>query len=212
MNLRRVGKILDLDYLIDEVFKKQEPLDIQKLYNSKIEVYVPATRSKDGEIIYFKNDGKHDFFEVMRATEAVPFATGLNRIKKVRIGEDKFFDSRATSRPMLNIQQAVSHGADKIVIFDNYFKWNSIMSGKFVNTLWLMTRPKAFRKKHLKMLRDEDKLKLTEKVSIFYISPKKKLHLAVWSNNCNKLERVFNQGFMDVLDVEDELREFIGKE
>ena len=53
INPFRITKIIDIDYLIDEVFKKQDALDEEKIYNSKITYLIPATNVDTGEIEYF---------------------------------------------------------------------------------------------------------------------------------------------------------------
>jgi predicted patatin/cPLA2 family phospholipase len=51
---------MDIDYLIDIVFKKQDPLNVSNIYNSNIQFFVPATNSKTGEIKYFNNKDNVD--------------------------------------------------------------------------------------------------------------------------------------------------------
>jgi predicted patatin/cPLA2 family phospholipase len=51
---------MNIDYLINEVFKKQDVLDVSNIYNSNIQFFVPVTNSKTGEIKYFNNKDNAD--------------------------------------------------------------------------------------------------------------------------------------------------------
>lgn len=81
ISFSRWGKIMDIDYVIDEIFKKQEPLDIDAIKKSKIKLLIATTNLTTGDTEYFSN--KDDIFEALRASKAIVFFYG----KKVQIGE-----------------------------------------------------------------------------------------------------------------------------
>ena len=76
LSLRNILKgypMLDIDYLIDEIFKKKISLNKKKVNESKAKLFVPLTNTKTGEAEYFNNKTDADFFEILRATMAAPF-------------------------------------------------------------------------------------------------------------------------------------------
>jgi predicted patatin/cPLA2 family phospholipase len=75
IDLGRVSKVLDIDYLIDIVFKQQVPLDYQKIKQSLMEFEIPVTHLKSGKV-HYKSPKDDDLFELLRATKAVPGAYG----------------------------------------------------------------------------------------------------------------------------------------
>lgn len=115
INFLRLGKIMDIDYLIDEVFKKQCPLDVTAIQQSPMELLIPATHAITGEVRYFSNRDKVDHFEVLRAAKAVPIAYG----RRVYIGDEPYLDSELGSSLSMNVKKAVSTGADLVIVLDN---------------------------------------------------------------------------------------------
>ena len=55
IDLGRISKIVDIDYLVDEVIKKQAPIDEEKIYSSKILYLIPATNVETGQVTFFSN-------------------------------------------------------------------------------------------------------------------------------------------------------------
>ena len=91
MSLRNIfagHPILNVDYMIDEVFKKYIPLDKNKIKNSKTKFIVPLTNADNGQAEYFDNKTKMDFFEILKAAMAAPFAYG----KEIKINGSYYID------------------------------------------------------------------------------------------------------------------------
>ena|SRR3989338_7140580 len=74
----RFWKMIDIDYLIDKVFKKLDPLDLKAFHASPINYFIPALNRQTGNIDYFSNRDETDIYEVLRATKAMPIAFKLN--------------------------------------------------------------------------------------------------------------------------------------
>jgi predicted patatin/cPLA2 family phospholipase len=113
--------VLDIDYLVDTVFKKTFPLDLMGLRSSKVEVVVPAVTYESGEVAYFSSkDASLDWFEVLRAAKALPLVYN----KKIKIGDKHYFDTPASSSWSLHIEKALAMGATHFLIVDlnQYYK------------------------------------------------------------------------------------------
>ena len=74
ISFARPLKIIDVDYVIDEIFKKQEPLNIEAIRQSKTKLLIAATNITKGDTEYFSN--QNDIFEVLRASNAILFFYG----------------------------------------------------------------------------------------------------------------------------------------
>ncbi len=108
-------KIMDIDYLIDVVFKKQEPLDIEKLSNVKTKYYIPIKGVSDGNLRYISNLDNLDIFETLRATTAIPFFYN----KKVNIEKKLYIDGSSSSSLKKMIDKAIGLGATKVLVIDS---------------------------------------------------------------------------------------------
>ena len=106
---------MDIDYLIDEVFKKQDKLDSQKLSLLNTKYYIPATDSNSRTRSYFCNDSSVDIFEILRATKAIPFFYN----KKVVINGIDYIDGTVSTSFDDALLKARELGATHIIGIDN---------------------------------------------------------------------------------------------
>jgi predicted patatin/cPLA2 family phospholipase len=80
---------LDIDYMVDVIFKRNVKLDPKRLKDSKIKLVVPVLSCATGETEFFDMKGSDvDIFEVLRAAAAAPIVYN----KRVRIGDAYYFD------------------------------------------------------------------------------------------------------------------------
>jgi len=106
-----LGKpILNIDYLVDEIFKKQDRLNIEALRGSHTEFLVPATDFQTGRARYFSNREDADPFEVLRAAMAIQIFYG----RRVELAGNFYIDG-ALAAP-IGIAKAVEAGATHIII------------------------------------------------------------------------------------------------
>jgi predicted patatin/cPLA2 family phospholipase len=102
--------ILNIDYLVDEIFKKQDRLNIEALRASHTEFLVPATDFQTGRARYFSNREDADPFEVLRAAMAIQIFYG----RRVELAGNFYIDG-ALAAP-IGIAKAVEAGATHIII------------------------------------------------------------------------------------------------
>jgi len=55
VNPWRFWKLVDVNYLVDTVFKQQDPLDVAKLYAADTHYLIPALHAQKAEVHYFSN-------------------------------------------------------------------------------------------------------------------------------------------------------------
>jgi predicted patatin/cPLA2 family phospholipase len=102
--------ILNIDYLVDEIFKKQDRLNIDALRESHTEFLVPATNFQTGKARYFSNRESADFFEVLRAAMAIQIFYG----RTVELAGNFYVDG-ALAAP-IGIARALEAGATHIIV------------------------------------------------------------------------------------------------
>ncbi|MBP7804791.1 MAG: patatin-like phospholipase family protein [Candidatus Pacebacteria bacterium] len=93
VNFFRPLKIMDIDYLVDVIFKKLEPLRVDTIRRGKTELMIAATRKRDGRVKFFSDWHRYDIFEVLRATKSIPYFSN----KLVDIEGETYRDSMRSS-------------------------------------------------------------------------------------------------------------------
>jgi predicted patatin/cPLA2 family phospholipase len=119
ISLRFSRPILDIDYLIDTVFKIQSPLDIKKLKSTTTDWYFPATDvAIQKQLRFFSKEDSLDIFEILRASMAMP----LLYEKKVSLGEFQYQDGDLGLTIEDAIEKARSLDATHIIIIESHLK------------------------------------------------------------------------------------------
>ena len=107
----RLGKMLDIDYVIDEVVRKTKRLDTQQILNAKPDIFVSVTDVENGEarIVDIKKE-KYDVYEVLKASSAIIPLYNYS----VELGGKQYVDGGITDPiPVLN---AVNAGCTHILV------------------------------------------------------------------------------------------------
>lgn len=202
INNLRFWKIIDIDYLIDEVFKKQDPLDIEKVNTSRIQFLIPATDVETGEVKYFSNRGGNDLFEAMRAAKAMPLAFN----KKVRIQGRDYCDSPLASAVQTHIAKVIELGATRILVIENApLDWLTKLGFRF----WFMFRNRVFKKNYRLLEIKSKNTAVTEYVSLVHIAPQGKLNITTLNNNQSLLKGSIEAGYATCRDST-QVRDFFG--
>ncbi|MBI2543168.1 MAG: hypothetical protein HYW24_03210 [Candidatus Aenigmarchaeota archaeon] len=187
---------LNVDYLIDEVFKKHIPLNRNKVKTSKIRFIIPVTNSKTGEVKYFDNMTKYDFFEILRAAMSPPFAYG----KTVKIGKDTYFDGRE-SDPLPIDFPGIKQSKKIIILTKTENELEQIDIAKHLSAIfkWKLERGvyKALQHRqtvYKKRLRQVKKLEVNGDI---VIRPSRQM--SVFDNRVETLKASINQGYQDTI-------------
>jgi predicted patatin/cPLA2 family phospholipase len=110
LNPRRLGKIVNVDYLIDTALKVRLPLNIAALKASRTRLEVVLADAVTGEArIVTNREVDVDFYEVMRATAALP---GLYN-RKVLVGDRYYVDGSSVDG--FPVVRAIEEGANFVV-------------------------------------------------------------------------------------------------
>ncbi len=204
INPLRFWRIIDIDYLIDEVFRKQDPLDAEIIYNSDIDYFIAVTNYKTGKMEYISNKDGVDIFELMRATKAMPIVYN----NPVNINGKNYCDSYISISTKNHIQKAIKLGANKIIVVDNGNEENVL--NKFIFNFWLSFRNNEFKKNYKNCLKSEGNMAIPSNIDILTLKPENKLKITTLNNDQALIKKTIQQGYDETCQNE-ELKTFLEK-
>lgn len=111
VNPFRLKKIVDIDYLVDQIGKKVRPLHLDKLLSSPTTLHISLTEKSQAQTRYVTNRTPGiDIWEAFRATAAIPLLYN----KSVKVGDGHYVDGAISAR--LPIQRVVEFGCHYVVV------------------------------------------------------------------------------------------------
>lgn len=184
ISLKRINKIMDVDYLVDTVFKQQEPLNIEKIRKSNSRLFISATEYKTGNPKFFTNTD--DIFEALRASKAIPVITA----KKVVIDDTSYIDGSISTSFNINIEKAIKEGAKNIIVIKDSKEITFIAKMFYgLYSLFVHKRMRDLLKRHCAT--NPYHIELKTDIKIIIISPSKKLKIHSLDNKKGHLEQSF---------------------
>ena len=128
VNPLRVWRIMDIDYLVDEVLTKAVPLDVDGVRSSATELRIVLTDAVTGDVeTVDPQDPAISLMEALRATAALPVLFG----REVRIGDRKFVDGGL--RGALPLELCLEANRDILVILTRPITHRRVVPGEFVS-------------------------------------------------------------------------------
>ena len=109
----RPWRLIDIDFLVDGIARKQVPYLCAKLDPVKTKTYISTTRVGDGQLVWFDHHDA-DCFEILRASAAMP----LGFRKQVEIDGERYVDGGFTAGENVLIKKAFDEGADLVIDID----------------------------------------------------------------------------------------------
>jgi len=195
LSKQRPFKIMDIDYMVDTVFKKQDRLQTEEILKSKIKLFFNVTNYETGQSEYLSGNGGNDIFEIMRATTAIPLIYN----KPVQINNQKYIDGQITSSIGRNVEKAISEGANKIIII-HYGDINaSSIVGKIFWKICSLFSNLPVRKSINEYINGKHDIALPVSIPIYTIKPKSSLPIGLMDNNKDRLIKSFRMGYEDVV-------------
>ncbi len=200
VNLLRFWKIVDIDFLIDEVIRKNNPLDIKRFQESEVLALFPLTNTKSGEIEYISNRDNVDFWEVIKAAVSVPICTKLS-LRGSKVGNNFYSDSAGASRYQLHVAKAIEEGAERIVVFDNWHASDN-SRGYFFSKLAAWLGNSLYRENLLGHIHEIQDFTPPTNVEYWRIGPTKKLKMGRFEIDNEEARRVFQDGYDDIISAQ----------
>lgn len=165
--------------------------------NSKIELTVPLTNSKTGKAEYFTNKANFDFFEILRAAMAIPFAYN----KVIRIADKTYFDGAFSdplpidlpgikeSRKIIILTTSKENGGNLDLTIEKFFSF--LLKRKISPSIanFIENRYEIYKKK-------VKQISCLEECGDIIIKPSKEM--SRFNNNPKAINENIRQGYKDV--------------
>ena len=111
IDLRRIWRIANIDFLIDKVLMGNKPLDVDAVRRSRCLLHIALTDASSGKVRYVTNkDTDIDLMEAFRATMAMPILFN----KQIRVGDGMYFDGGIVEP--VPVLPAIEEGCSHIVV------------------------------------------------------------------------------------------------
>jgi predicted patatin/cPLA2 family phospholipase len=191
LSFKRLHKMMDVDYLVDTIFKITEPLDLEKLANVHTRYFIAVKNATTGKGRYISCREELNIHDVLRATKALPIFYG----RKVTINGESYVDSAFMITKEHGVLKALELGATHILVIEIHSRKQiglKAIAGKIAT--------------HISGNKPEPPTNLND-VKILRIGPDLNPAPAV-TRNPKLLYASFNKGYNDVIDNA-EIRDFL---
>lgn len=189
----RFWKIINVDYLIDEVFKKKRGLNIEKIRDSNIKLVISATNVETWKAEYFSN--QDNILKALKASKALPIMYNW----LIDINWRKYIDGAFASWLNDDIRKAISLWAQKVLVINVSKLDNNLIIKMWKLVLRLST---YFFNNNLKVtvlnFLNESLEKEDHAVPTFYLRPNK-LPTNMVDRNKGRLQKSISIWYNDVI-------------
>ena len=199
ISLLRFWRIMDVDYLIDVVFKKQEPLDTERLQGTPIGWFIPLSDYDTGATRYVGAKDHLDPFEVLRAAKAIPVLFG----KRVPLSHRRYIDGELGPILQDHVRHALAQGAQNILIINHVTPWEG--TKKIAMQLYTSVIPGGMRDAIFRDISTDTHHFSAPYANVLFVSPEQ-LPCAPLSHSKQKIKATFERGVADALALAPELR------
>ncbi|HUQ29960.1 MAG TPA: patatin-like phospholipase family protein [Candidatus Paceibacterota bacterium] len=196
---------LNVDYIVDTILRRELPLDIDKLGETKTRWIVPVTDLDTGHTTYVTNETWFDPYEVMRAAKAIPLLYG----GAVRLGIQPYIDGGISANMATLIRKAHEAGATKILCLSNT-TYTSPGTALFMRGYAAFARP-MLRELILKDIRRAEWDHLPGNVEIMVVGPSYPLPTGLFTRTRRKVAETYQMGHDDVIERRAEIEKFLTK-
>lgn len=194
----RPRRIMDIDWLVDTVFKKKLPLDVAALKRTPIKYFIPATNARSGATQYWTN-GSVDPFELLRAAKALPVLYG----RPVPLLWREYIDGELGASVPDHITVATNHGATHVVALSDSKKRGAL--GKYAMALYGEFAPHGVERAVMRELGGTSVCATSARATLLCIEPTE-LPAHEATRDRRKLIATFNAGVEGARAHDEELR------
>ncbi len=174
---------MDIDYLIDDVFTKKEPINFPELKSSEMKVFIACFNATKHTIDYFSNDVID--LSVLKATKSMPIVYG----KSTLIDGNTYVDRPFSPYQMLEDQKENIVG--KVILIDTRD------SGTFIQTVCHLIWDKTY-------------IQENSSERVFVIKPTT-MSANLLSHSEKVMKKTYTEWYEYALSIKEEMEEFLDK-
>ncbi len=200
--------MLDVDYVVDEIFKKMHPFDFKKLASAKTLLLFAATRVKDGETVYLNPPRNEGIYEYLRAAKAIPVVYG----KRVPINGEEYIDGDFGADTEDLARKALALGAKDVIVVENspleFLRREKHIVMNAIRIIEKLKKEKGMIRAVNRELVEKPPVVVPKGHRMVRIAPSKNFHVSTAEKSKLKVRTIFNVGYADARDNK-ELRELL---
>jgi len=215
LSLSTERPVIDIDYLVYEVFKNKYPLDIQSLLKSRIDCLFALTKSPEGSLTFLR-PGDDDIYKTFKAALAVPGCYPGT----VCVGDHEYIDggtvnplpARAlfrekTNRIMAILSKPLDCERDPPSLFERALFWRY-----FHKYEWMIDKLHKAGQAYNEEASSLEHLAQETPPRALVICPDKMPPARFITRNRRKINQTIDLGYKKVEEFEDEIRRFVKKD
>ncbi|MGI5927635.1 MAG: patatin family protein [Syntrophomonadaceae bacterium] len=212
-NLVKNGSLFGMDFIFDEIPQKRVPFDYDTFFNSPITFKVGVTDCKTGKPLYFDKSEMDKNFTALRASISLPFVSPIVHYRGYHLLDGGITDP-------IPIRQAITDGYQKNMVV---LTRNQGYQKKPVSTPLRLLLEKKYRDypnliaAMLNRYQIYNKTllyieQLEQKGQIAVIRPSKKLNVNRFEKNADKLNHLYELGYLDAAEAYDQIKTVIERQ
>ncbi|MBI1961261.1 MAG: patatin-like phospholipase family protein [Parcubacteria group bacterium] len=195
INRFRLWKIIDVDYLIDIIFKVKNHIDVDAMLASPITLLIAATDADTGDLTYFSDkerEDKREIFEFLRASKAMPIA--FNRL--IPIDGRRYCDSELSANLRAHVREAVRRGATRIIAINNSVPR---LEASLAMAVWTRLRPRVFRERYREQWEELKHFRVPLGVRVELLEPSGGIPVSTLTSSRSGVRTTYDMGYRDMV-------------
>lgn len=195
-----LGKgIIDIDFLVDKVIKERYPLDLTAFQQSPITFDVGVTETDTDRSVFFPKDSEVDFYELLRASCAIPYFFGRHIMLVGRrycdgtIGDVLGLGQVENDRKILIVLTRPDYSIKKFTLVRKILRWLLLRYEPIAlqNKIWSM--PAEYN------LLNQRIASFSEGRNICVIRPAQRLPIKRIDTSIERLQATIERGYLDTI-------------
>lgn len=187
------GPMMDIDHLVDKIFRQQAPNLEQEVAQSPTNYHIAVTKLPEGACHWFSRESREPLFEQLRATKTVSGVCAL----AVDIMGTRFVDGSFSASLGDCIAKAFTEGANQVLLIDNSIPGRSSLFTKTLLQFRLRYAPQDIKDVAKKFCHRDEKL----------IAPNSRLYICRGeglaakhglTRSSHRLRATIDQGYKDM--------------
>ncbi|MEK7530416.1 MAG: patatin-like phospholipase family protein [Patescibacteria group bacterium] len=189
--------MMDVDYLVDTIFKAKHPFDLSALQKSTIDIVFPVLNVRSGMTEYISPKPPRDTYAAVRAAKAIPVLYG----KSVRIDGNEYVDGGLGSFVSDHVLEAERRGATHIIVVrvdDGPRSWKGKLL-RLVTKWWRYTKQLGLARASEREFTSVHPVTAHNKTDIITLVPTRPLPLSLVTTGRLAIRTAINQGYDDLV-------------
>lgn len=196
---------INVDYLVDTVFRKLMPLDVARFEETSTRWFVPVTDDETGDARFLSNEYWLDPYEVLRAAKAVPLLYNGH----IRLGARSYLDGDMATSTATLIQQALSAGARRILCITNSNAPGR--AARLALKAYALTQSEGVRRAIYNDIEQHADITWPEHLQFVCLSPSEPLPVGVATRSRRKVMEAFYMGYDDLMEKSEEIKKLFAE-